>query len=183
MRFRYQWVTSSLTRGGNHGLNSETHTPQGRPVTTQLSLRIQASTQLGAIDESPWDGMDDYLTAELAFYRSKHHKKLSHKQGSEWLWWWRSEHALWGVSHSFGGWRRMGAGFHSIREHWQHLTVILKTRLVRCMAHMVKEILQNFSYQHWYQWRGREWIQWWQLITYRWYHRLGHIVCPNKYFR
>ena len=59
-----------MIRGGTHNLNSETHTPQGRPVITQLSLRIQASSQLGAIDESPWDKMDDYLTAELAFYHS-----------------------------------------------------------------------------------------------------------------
>lgn len=63
-------MTSSLIRGGTHSLNSETHTPQGRPVITQLSLRIQASPLLGAIDASPWDKIDDYLTAELAIYHS-----------------------------------------------------------------------------------------------------------------
>ena len=54
----------SLTGGGNHSLNSETHTPQGRHVITQ------ALKQSGAIGESPWDGMDDYLTAELALSHS-----------------------------------------------------------------------------------------------------------------
>ena len=33
---------------------------------SHLSSRIQALKQAGAIDESPWDGMDDCLTAELS---------------------------------------------------------------------------------------------------------------------
>jgi hypothetical protein len=51
--------------GGNHRLNSETHTSQEPRVITKLSSRIQALKQSGAIGESPWDGMANHLTAEL----------------------------------------------------------------------------------------------------------------------
>ena len=52
-----------------HSLKSGTHTPnhQERQLITHLSLRIQALKQSGAIDVSPWDGMDDYLTAEVTY--------------------------------------------------------------------------------------------------------------------
>jgi len=53
-----------------HSLKSGTHTPnhQERQLIAHLSLRIQTLKQSGAIDVSPWDGMDDYLTAEVTYH-------------------------------------------------------------------------------------------------------------------
>ncbi|KAL3808153.1 hypothetical protein ACHAXA_003551 [Cyclostephanos tholiformis] len=72
----------SSKEGSNHRLNSKTHTSQGPQVITQLSLRIQALKKSGAIDVSPWDGMTDFLTAELTNPSNSFLSHSNHIEGS-----------------------------------------------------------------------------------------------------
>ncbi|KAL7535770.1 hypothetical protein ACHAXR_006720 [Thalassiosira sp. AJA248-18] len=69
-------LLTNENQGGKNSIKSEMYTLQGQKrersnrqnptsnIITNLSFKIQALKQSGAIDESPWDGMED-LTAEL----------------------------------------------------------------------------------------------------------------------